>query len=129
MEYQDGHEAHIGDIIRLSDGELAEVVFSIDTDEYSEEFLESEWAYLGSGIMIRSEAGVLISYPEPNEDLASLVARSGDIDYANLTAEEARLLRANLERFQARIRDAEEKARKKLLGKNDPLEPDPDDAA
>ena len=57
MEYEDGNEARIGDIVRLANGELVEVVFSIDTAEYSEEFLESEWAYLGSGIMIRTDTG------------------------------------------------------------------------
>ena len=51
-----------------------------------------------------------------------------DVTGEHLLFSKAKLLRANLERFQPRIRDSDEKARKKLPEKNDPLEPDPENA-
>jgi hypothetical protein len=36
------------------------VVFSIDTDEYSAEFPESDWEYLGRGIMVQTENDGLV---------------------------------------------------------------------
>ena len=75
MRYLDGNEARIGDTIRLDNGQLATVVFSVDTCEFSEDFPESELSYLASGIMIRTESGELIHYEEESNQLVSLEAR------------------------------------------------------
>jgi len=44
------------------------VVFSIDTDEFSEEFPKADWDYLGHGIMVQTDAAGLVHLPESDED-------------------------------------------------------------
>jgi hypothetical protein len=66
MKYPDGTEARLGDRVQLSNGERGTVVFSIDADEYSADFPKKQWSYLGSGIMIKTDAGALVHYDDPN---------------------------------------------------------------
>jgi hypothetical protein len=66
MKYPDGTEARIGDHVEFSNGEKGTIVFSIDTNEYSNEFPKTQWSYLKKGVMIRTDKGALIHYEDPN---------------------------------------------------------------
>jgi hypothetical protein len=56
MKYPDGTEAHIGDRVELWEGNVGVVVFSIDTNEFSEAYPKAQWGeFLGSGFMILSK--------------------------------------------------------------------------
>jgi hypothetical protein len=77
MHYADGQEVRLGDVV--TDGSSGEgiVVFSIDTNEYSDNFSEAEWAYLKKGVMVNYEQLGRIYYegPEPYPELR-LISRS-----------------------------------------------------
>lgn len=75
MLYSDGVEAKLGDRVRFSNGDTGTIVFSIDTDEYSEGFPKKEWEYLNKGIMVKTDAGALIHYEDPNVEEIFLVER------------------------------------------------------
>ena len=66
MKYPDGTEAQIGDRVQFSNGEKGTIVFSIDTNEYSNEFPKKQWSYLKKGVMIKTDKGALIHYEDPN---------------------------------------------------------------
>ncbi|HYM30590.1 MAG TPA: hypothetical protein VEU47_04785 [Candidatus Cybelea sp.] len=65
MRYPDGQLAQLGDRVRLWSGVEGIVVCSIDTDEFSDEYSREHWAYLRSGVLIRSAETGLIHYLEP----------------------------------------------------------------
>jgi hypothetical protein len=50
----------LGHRVAIGGGIEGKVVFSIDTDEYSPEFLKQHWNYLGRGIMVETDAAGLI---------------------------------------------------------------------
>jgi hypothetical protein len=62
MKYRDGTGIHLSDKVIFEDGSSGIVVFSIDSEEYSPAYPESDWAYLGSGVMVLSESCGLIHY-------------------------------------------------------------------
>ncbi|MEB2847024.1 hypothetical protein GAO09_16100 [Rhizobiales bacterium RZME27] len=68
MFYPDGRLARLGDRVRLG-GRDGIVVFSIDTDEFSECFPREDWADYGEGIMVDLAGIGLILCIEPDEDL------------------------------------------------------------
>jgi len=77
MKYQDGREIRMGDHVRLSNNEGGVVVFSIDTNEFSDEYPRSEWGYLEEGIMVRTDAGALIHYKENSGEV--LIRENGGV--------------------------------------------------
>ena len=65
MKYSDGTEIRLGDIVldnQFSLGGQGAVVFSIDTDQYSEPYPKEKWEYLGKGIMVKFQDGGEIYY-------------------------------------------------------------------
>lgn len=60
MKDKNGTIIHLGDSVSLPNKEAGYVVLSIDTGEFSQEFPENDWAYLGGGIMIKTRKGALI---------------------------------------------------------------------
>lgn len=72
MKYNSGEVAHIGDEVLIANDDLGIVVFSVDTDEYSEKYPKSEWAYLKKGIMIKSKKMGLVHFEELDEDVELL---------------------------------------------------------
>jgi len=58
----------IGDRVELWKGKHGTVVCSIDAGEFTAEYLETDWAYLKAGVLIRTDAGDLFHYTEPDED-------------------------------------------------------------
>ena len=76
MKYPDGTEVRLGDLVKLSTGDIGLVVFSIDSGEYSEDFPKEEWSYLKKGIMVRTNKGALIHCDDPNVAEILLVHRA-----------------------------------------------------
>jgi len=75
MKYSDGREAKIGDRVKLWDGCYGVVVCSFDTNEYTDDYPGSEWGYLKSGVLIKTDKAGLIHYIEADEDL-ELITRT-----------------------------------------------------
>ncbi len=76
MKYPDGTDARLGDHVRFLNSDEGEIVFSIDTDEYTEAFPKAEWAYLEKGVMVRTVQGALVHYESPKNGVISLVKRA-----------------------------------------------------
>jgi hypothetical protein len=64
MKYENGNVVYVGDCVESDDGICGEVVFSIDTNEYSPGFKREEWEYLGKGVMLRLNDGTLLFYED-----------------------------------------------------------------
>jgi len=77
MKYSDGRDVKVGDKVKLDyyDDSTGIVVCSMDTGEYTEEYPESAWSYLGKGVMIEAPKYGLVHYKEPDEDL-QLISRT-----------------------------------------------------
>ena len=69
MEYPDGQEVKLGDIVCLGDDQQGVVVCSIDTGEYSEAYQQAQWGYLNGGVLIEFPSYGLIHYTSPDPDL------------------------------------------------------------
>ena len=67
MRYHHGQIARLGDEVDLA-GNAGNVVCSIDTNEYSDEYKEEHWSYLQKGVVIEFDVG-LIHYELPEADL------------------------------------------------------------
>ncbi|GAB3785810.1 hypothetical protein [Dyella agri] len=76
MKYSDGNDVKLGDKVRLGRDKNGVVVCSIDDQEYSDEFPESQWSYLKEGVMINFPMWGLIHYVEPEDDLELLARKS-----------------------------------------------------
>jgi hypothetical protein len=68
MKYPNGRHVAVGDRVELWKDRQGTVVCSIDTGEFTAEYSKSEWGYLGSGVVIRTDAGDVFHYAEPDED-------------------------------------------------------------
>ncbi len=65
MKYTDGSEARLGDRVRIRNGEIGEIVVSVDTDEYGAEYPKNEWEHLETGVLVRTEKGALVRFADP----------------------------------------------------------------
>ncbi|MEX2498471.1 MAG: hypothetical protein WD397_06305 [Wenzhouxiangellaceae bacterium] len=61
--------------MEIWEGSEGEVVASIDLSQYSDEYTEDDWAYLNSGVLIRSDKGNLFHLIEP-DFFVKILARS-----------------------------------------------------
>ena len=84
MKYPDGQEVRLWDRVDWS-GSPGLIVFSIDTDEYSPMYPKEAWEYLGSGVMIDTQAAGLVHTSDPDEDLR-LVRRGGEPTAAEIAS-------------------------------------------
>jgi hypothetical protein len=66
---QKGRIIRLGDRLRIAPGLEGFVVFSLDTGEFSPEFSNADWAYLGRGIMVRTEEAGLVHLSKPVEGM------------------------------------------------------------
>jgi hypothetical protein len=71
MKYVDRREAHVGDRLQISNGDVGVVVASIDTGEYSPEFPSEGWAELKQGIMVLTGNGALVHFEHSHSILLS----------------------------------------------------------
>ena len=68
MKYSDGRTVAVGDRVKLWDDQYGTVVCSIDTRKFSREYTKANWAYLKSGIIVKTDKGEVFRYTEPDED-------------------------------------------------------------
>jgi len=68
MQYNDGRPVTVGDRVRLWENQYGVVVCSIDDAVYTADYPETAWAYLASGVLIRTDNGSLFHYTEADED-------------------------------------------------------------
>jgi hypothetical protein len=78
MKCADGSEVRLGDRVELWPGNPGTVVFSIDTDEYSDAYPREQRDYLGSGVMVLSEKAGLIHYEQPEPSMRLLARDTAD---------------------------------------------------
>lgn len=64
MHYSDGNEAQVGDIVLIDGRHEGTVVASIDAGQYSAEAPRDHWAHLERGVLIRTDFGGLVHYPD-----------------------------------------------------------------
>jgi hypothetical protein len=65
MNYPDGQDVKLGDIVELGKGQKGVVVCSIDTEEYSDDCPQDQWRYLNKGVLIKFPDYGLIHYKDP----------------------------------------------------------------
>ncbi len=75
MRYSDSNEARLGDEVTIDDIYKGVVVASLDTDEYSALCPREEWAHLGTGIVVDTNFGGLIHYPDGDVEHIVLARR------------------------------------------------------
>jgi hypothetical protein len=75
MNYQDGRDIKLGDQILYGASDCGYVVCNIDGKQFSPEFTEIDWAYLKSGVLIRTAGSGIIHIKAPDADL-TLVRRN-----------------------------------------------------
>ncbi|MDX1915004.1 MAG: hypothetical protein SFU55_05425 [Methylophilus sp.] len=77
MNYSDGNDIRLGDIVLDKHVGQGVVVFCIDSGQYTEDYPQEEWEYLGKGVMVRFHDGGEVYYegPEPYDGL-NLIERA-----------------------------------------------------
>ncbi|MGR4862476.1 hypothetical protein [Caulobacter sp. LARHSG274] len=81
MNYPDGQSVRIGDQVSLGEAPGL-VVCSIDGEGYSEAFPESDWGYLGRGVIIDFPEFGLVHYVEPEPNLRLIGRARGQTEGA-----------------------------------------------
>ena len=64
MKYSDGNEAQLGDLVLIDGKYKGTVVASIGAGQYSAAAPKEQWAYLKTGILIDTDFGGLVHYPD-----------------------------------------------------------------
>ena len=77
VRYADYNEARLGDEVAIDDIYKGVVVASLDTDEYSARCPREEWAHLETGIVVDTNFGGLIHYPNGDHEHIVLLKRAG----------------------------------------------------
>jgi hypothetical protein len=77
MKYPNGQTVRIGDRVKLWDDEAGTVVCAIETEEFSKEYPKTEWGYLKSGIIVKTDTGEIFHYTEADEDFEFIGSRGG----------------------------------------------------
>ncbi|MGJ4952295.1 hypothetical protein [Bradyrhizobium sp. HKCCYLS20291] len=75
MRYPDGQTITLGDRVRLGMDDGGLVVAHIDANEYSADYPQAEWAYLGKGALVTFPTYGLIHFEVADPDL-ELVSRA-----------------------------------------------------
>ena len=73
MLYRTGEPVATGDMVDI-DGMTGVVVFAVDRRDYSDEYPEAEWSYLGAGVGVLTEEAGLVHVLE-NENLTLIKHR------------------------------------------------------
>lgn len=76
MQYADGNNAKLGDLIAIDTKYRGLVVACMDTDEYSADFPKEEWSYLIKGIMVDTDFGGLVYYKDEEVEHITLIQRN-----------------------------------------------------
>ncbi|HEX3881764.1 MAG TPA: hypothetical protein VHW66_03835 [Stellaceae bacterium] len=81
MKYPNGQPVSVGDRVELWGDRQGIVVCSIDSGEFTADYPKSEWGYLGSGVVIRTDAGDVFHYKGPDEDFKLIGSRAATRDH------------------------------------------------
>ena len=65
MKYRDGSETHLGDRVKIKDGDAGVIIVSLDTDEYSADWPKEIWGKFKSGVIVRTDKGILVRFDDP----------------------------------------------------------------
>jgi len=65
MKYADGSEAHMGDRVRIRNGDTGLIVFSVDTAEFGPDYPRESWSDIKSGVMVLTDKGALVRFQDP----------------------------------------------------------------
>ncbi len=76
MKYPNGQEVRVGDRVKLWDDQPGTVVCSIETGEFSKNYPKTEWGYLKSGILVKTDTGEVFYYTKPDEDFELIQSSS-----------------------------------------------------
>jgi len=68
MKYPNGQEVRVGDRVKLWDDQPGTVVCSIETGVFSKDYPKTEWGYLKSGILVKTDTGEVFHYTKLDED-------------------------------------------------------------
>lgn len=75
MQYKDGNIALLGDSVRIDTIFRGVVVGVVENSQYADGLLPEQWNYLKKGILVDTDFGGIVHYPDTaNEDI-SLAAR------------------------------------------------------
>jgi hypothetical protein len=74
MKYGDGRHVAVGDRVKLWDDQFGIIVCSIDTGEFTKDYPKASWAYLNTGVLIKTDSGELFHYNEADEDFELVLA-------------------------------------------------------
>jgi hypothetical protein len=66
MRYLDGQEIRVGDVVAIDTKHRGTVVGCIDTSQYAEPHSAAQWSYLKSGVIVDTDFGGLVHYPDQN---------------------------------------------------------------
>jgi hypothetical protein len=69
MKYKNGDSVRIGDRVRMKDGPEGVVVFCVDCNEYSLDYPQDQWDYLGKGVMVKFNDLGLVHYESYDDEL------------------------------------------------------------
>jgi len=75
VNYADGNEARVGDIVSIDDQYWGTVVACIDRGEYADGYPAAQWSSLGKGILVDTDFGGLVHYSDEDADRMILVKR------------------------------------------------------
>jgi hypothetical protein len=75
VNYADGNEARVGDILSIDDQYWGTVVACIDRGEYTDTYPAAQWSSLEKGILVDTDFGGLVHYSDEDADRMILVKR------------------------------------------------------
>jgi hypothetical protein len=64
MKYHDGTEMHVGDRVRIKNGDTGVIVASMDTGEFSSDYPKENWGDLKTGILVRTDKGAIVRFEQ-----------------------------------------------------------------
>ena len=64
VRYRDGQEIRVGDSVSIDTNHRGTVVACIDSAQYIEPHTSAQWAYLVSGVIVDTDFGGLVHYPD-----------------------------------------------------------------
>jgi hypothetical protein len=71
VKYADGTVAHLGDRVRITNGDTGTIIASMDTHEYGPEAAKENWEQMGPGILVRTDRGALVQFDDSHSRLVS----------------------------------------------------------
>jgi len=75
VNYADGNESRVGDIVSIDDQYWGTVVACLDRGEYADAYPAAQWSSLGKGILVDTDFEGLVHYSDEDADRMILVKR------------------------------------------------------